>query len=139
MLEKRKADWGIDLVSTDPEALIADPSVDAVIIATPNFTHLPIALAAAKHGKHVMCEKPLGVNKGEVQQMYEAARDAGIVHMTAFTYRFAPSMKYLRHLLKSGAWDRPATSARSGSSTSPRPPGAGVSTRTRRAPATSTT
>ena len=107
LLEKRKADWGIDLVSTDPEVIIADPSVDAVIIATPNFTHLPIALAAAKHGKHIMCEKPLGVNKGEVQQMYEAARDAGIVHMTAFTYRFAPSMKYLRHLLKSGALGSP--------------------------------
>ena len=46
-----------------------------------------------------MCEKPLGVNKGEVREMYEAVRDAGVVHMTAFTYRFAPSMKYLRHLL----------------------------------------
>ena len=47
-----------------------------MIIATPNFTHLPISLAAAKHGKHVMCEKPLGVNKGEVKAMYEAVRDA---------------------------------------------------------------
>ena len=102
LLERRRADWGVPLVSTDYEAICADPSVDAVIIATPNFTHLPIALAAAKHGKHMMCEKPLGVNKGEVMRMYEAARDAGVVHMTAFTYRFAPSMRYLRHLLKSG-------------------------------------
>ena len=54
-----------------------------------------------------MCEKPLGVNKGEVRAMYEAVRDAGVVHMTAFTYRFAPSMKYLRHLLKSGALGTP--------------------------------
>ena len=47
-----------------------------------------------------MCEKPLGLNAGEVRAMYQAARDAGVVHMTAFTYRFAPSMRYLRHLLK---------------------------------------
>ena len=43
----------------------------------------------------------------EVREMYEAARDAGVVHMTAFTYRFAPSMRYLRHLLKSGALGTP--------------------------------
>lgn len=107
LLERRQAEWGIDRTSTDPEAICADPAVDAVIIATPNFTHLPIALAAARHGKHVMCEKPLGINKGEVRAMYEAARDAQVVHMTAFTYRFAPSMRYLRHLLKSGALGTP--------------------------------
>jgi predicted dehydrogenase len=52
-----------------------------------------------------MCEKPLGLSAVEVGAMYKAARDAGVVHMTAFTYRFAPSMRYLRHLLKSGALD----------------------------------
>ena len=90
-----------------PRRFCADPDVDAVIIATPNFTHQPIAVAAARAGKHVMCEKPLGLNAGEVRAMYEAARDAGVVHMTAFTYRFAPSMRYLRHLLKSGALGTP--------------------------------
>ena len=73
------------------------------MIATPNDTHRPIAVAAAKAGKHVMCEKPLGLSATEVREMYEAARDAGVVHMTAFTYRFAPAMRYLRHLVKSGA------------------------------------
>ena len=107
LLEKRKTDWGVAKTSTDPEVICADPSVDAVIIATPNFTHMPIALAAARHGKHIMCEKPLGVNKEEVRLMYEAARDSGVVHMTAFTYRFAPSMRYLRHLLKSGELGTP--------------------------------
>ncbi len=107
LLDRRKAEWGIAATSTNPEEICAHPDVDAVIIATPNFTHKPIALAAAKHGKHIMCEKPLGVNKGEVHEMYVAARDAGVVHMTAFTYRFAPSMRYLRHLLKSGALGQP--------------------------------
>ena len=101
LLEKRRQEWGVP-VTTDYEALCADPGVDAVIIATPNFTHKPIAVAAARAGKHVMCEKPLGLNAGEVRTMYEAARDAGVVHMTAFTYRFAPSMRYLRHLVKRG-------------------------------------
>jgi predicted dehydrogenase len=78
-----------------------------VIIATPNFTHRAIAVAAARAGKHILCEKPLGLNAGEVRSMVEAARDAGVVHMTAFTYRFAPAMRHLRHLLKSGALGTP--------------------------------
>ena len=102
LIEKRRKDWNCDNVTTDYEAVCADPNVDAVIIATPNFTHKPMALAAAKHGKHVMCEKPLGLDAGEVRAMYTACRDAGVVHMTAFTYRFAPSMRYLRHLATSG-------------------------------------
>ena len=106
LLERRRQEWGVP-VTTDYQSLCADPGVDAVIIATPNFTHKPIAVAAARAGKHVMCEKPLGVNAGEVRAMYEAARDAGVVHMTAFTYRFAPSMRYLRHLVKSGALGTP--------------------------------
>jgi predicted dehydrogenase len=102
LLAKRRKDWGVDFVSTDPYAVCRDERVDAVIIATPNFTHCPIAVAAAENGKHVMCEKPLGVSAAEAGRMYRAAETAGVVHMTAFTYRFAPSMKYLRHLLKSG-------------------------------------
>lgn len=102
LLEKRKSEWNVDRATTDPEEVCLDPDIDAVIIATPNFTHRPIAVAAAKAGKHVMCEKPLGLNAGEVRGMYETCRDAGVVHMTAFTYRFAPSMRYLKHLLQSG-------------------------------------
>jgi predicted dehydrogenase len=107
LLERRKKDWDLTRVTTDAEALCADPDIDAVIIATPNYTHRDIAVAAARHGKHVLCEKPLALNAGEVRQMYEAARDNGVVHMTAFTYRFAPSMRYLRHLLKGGSLGTP--------------------------------
>jgi predicted dehydrogenase len=107
LLEKRRAEWNVEHATTDPEALCASDLVDAVVIATPNDTHRPIAVAAARAGKHVMCEKPLGLSALEVREMYEAARDAGVVHMTAFTYRFAPSMRYLRHLVKSGALGTP--------------------------------
>jgi predicted dehydrogenase len=107
LVEKRKHDWHINNVTTDFEALCADPGIDAVIIATPNFTHRAMALAAARAGKHVMCEKPLGLFALEVRDMVDACESAGIVHMTAFTYRFAPSMRYLRHLLKSGSLGTP--------------------------------
>jgi predicted dehydrogenase len=106
LLERRKQEWGV-WTTTDYEKLCAAPDVDAVIIATPNFTHRPIAVAAARGGKHIMCEKPLGLSAADVRAMYEAARNAGAVHMTAFTYRFAPSMRYLRHLVHSGALGAP--------------------------------
>jgi len=102
LLEKRKKDWAVEFVSTDYEEICASPNVDAVVIATPNHTHKPIALCAARHGKHMMAEKPLGLNAQEVREMYIAARDAGVVHMTAFTYRFAPNMRFMKHLAHSG-------------------------------------
>jgi predicted dehydrogenase len=54
-----------------------------------------------------MCEKPLGLNAAEVREMYHAARAAGVVHMTAFTYRFAPAMRYMKHLVATGALGQP--------------------------------
>ncbi|MEZ6065786.1 MAG: Gfo/Idh/MocA family oxidoreductase [Planctomycetaceae bacterium] len=102
LLKQRRKDWGIDRLTTDYREIAADPDVDAVIIATPNFTHKEISLACSAGGKHQMLEKPLALNAADAAEIYRAARDAGIRHMTAFTYRFAPSMRYLRHLLKSG-------------------------------------
>jgi predicted dehydrogenase len=107
LLEKRRTDWAISKTTTDPAAICADPEIDAVVIATPNFTHRPIVLAAARGRKHVMCEKPLGLSASEVREMYEACRDADVAHMTAFTYRFAPSMRYLKHLIGSGSLGTP--------------------------------
>jgi predicted dehydrogenase len=107
ILKKRQVEWNVAEATTDPIAVCGLESVDAVVIATPNDTHRPIAVAAAQAGKHIMCEKPLGLSAHEVGQMYQAARDSGVVHMTAFTYRFAPAMRYLRHLLKSGALGSP--------------------------------
>ena len=103
LMQQRQTDWGPTRCTTDFQELAADPDVDAVIIATPNFTHKEIALACIAAGKHVMCEKPLGLNFAESLEMYQAARDQGVRHMTAFTYRFAPSMRYLKHLVAAGA------------------------------------
>ncbi len=107
LLEKRKADWGINKVTSRYQEIADDPDVDAVVIATPNFTHKEIALACIAGGKHVMCEKPLGLNHADADEMFRAAEEQGVRHMTAFTYRFAPSMRYLRHLVHSGAIGTP--------------------------------
>lgn len=107
LLNQRKSEWGPAFYTTSYEEIAERDDVDAVIIATPNFTHLPITLACAKAGKHIMAEKPLGVTYGEARQMRDAAVAANVRHMTAFTYRFAPSMIYLRHLLKTGALGTP--------------------------------
>ena len=94
---------GISSTWVDPLTLIHEADVDAVIIATPNRVHRDFAIAAARRGRHVLCEKPLALDVGQAEEMLAAAEHAGVRHMTAFTYRFVPAMQYMRHLVKSGA------------------------------------
>jgi hypothetical protein len=77
--------------------VIEDPGVDAVYIPLVNSLHKEWTLLAVAAGKHVLCEKPLALSHAEALEMLRAAEAAGVRHMTAFTYRFAPSMRYLRH------------------------------------------
>jgi predicted dehydrogenase len=107
VLERAKKQTGISTGFIDYNNVLRQADVDAVVIATPNFTHAPIALAAIAAGKHVLCEKPIAMNLAEAKQMLMAAEAAGIVHMTAFTYRFVPAMRYMAHLVKSGVIGRP--------------------------------
>jgi predicted dehydrogenase len=107
LLARRKDEWGLDYTTSDPRRILEDRAIDAVVICTPNHTHAPLTLAALEAGKHVMCEKPLGLNAGQVRGMLAAARAARRVHMTAFTYRFAPAMRYLNHMLRRGELGTP--------------------------------
>src|SRR5882762_904752 len=106
-LERARQQTGIAVTSTRHEDVVKRDDVHAVIIATPNFTHPPIALEAIAHGKHVLCEKPLALNYADAKAMAEAADRAGVRHMTAFTYRFVPAMRYLAHLVKRGDLGEP--------------------------------
>ncbi len=106
-LRQRANEYGVELTFTDYADLLQHPAVDAVVIATPTLFHAPITLAAIAAGKHVLTEKQLGMNYEETRQMYEAAEHAGIRHMTAFTYRFVPAMRYLKHLLGKGSIGMP--------------------------------
>jgi predicted dehydrogenase len=89
------------------EEVIEADDIDAVIVCTPNYVHAPISIAAAAAGKHVLCEKPLAMSFEESVSMLRAAEEAGIRHMTAFTYRFVPAMHYMHHLVRSGAVGQP--------------------------------
>jgi predicted dehydrogenase len=107
VLERARQQTGISVAATDYKEIIKRDDVDAVIIATPNFVHAPITLAAVASKKHVFCEKPIAMNTDEAVEMFNAAEKAGVRHMTAFTYRFVPAMRYMAHLIKSGAIGQP--------------------------------
>jgi predicted dehydrogenase len=106
-LESARQQTGISVGSTDYNDVIRRDDVHAVIIATPNITHPPIAQAAIAQGKHVLCEKPLALNYADAKAMADAADQAGVRHMTAFTYRFVPAMRYLSHVVASGDLGQP--------------------------------
>lgn len=84
------------------EKMIESKEVDLVDICTPNDLHLPVALAAAKAGKHILCEKPMARNLEEAEQMYDAVRKAGVVHMMIFNYRFVPAIALAKGFIDEG-------------------------------------
>lgn len=85
------------------EALIRDPEVDAVYVATPHPMHAEWAIAAAKAGRHVLCEKPMGMTLGETEAMFAAAEAAGVLMAEAFMYRHHPLIQAILDLVGSGA------------------------------------
>lgn len=107
VLERASQQTGITDITTDYRQLTQRDDIDAVIIATPNVTHHDMALAAINAGKHVMCEKPIAMDYAEAREMYDAAERAGVRHMTAFTYRFVPGMRYIKYLIEQGAVGQP--------------------------------
>jgi predicted dehydrogenase/aryl-alcohol dehydrogenase-like predicted oxidoreductase len=85
------------------DALLADPDVDAVYIAVPHPYHAEWAIKAAEAGKHVLCEKPLGLTAHEADAMFHAARRAGTFMGEAFMYRLHPQTARLLELVRDGA------------------------------------
>jgi len=85
------------------EDLLADTEVDAVYIAVIHPLHAKCAVAAAEAGKHILVEKPMGMNAREAAQMIEAARRNDVFLMEAFMYRCHPQMARLAELIRGGA------------------------------------
>jgi predicted dehydrogenase len=101
-LQAFAAQFGWQTTETSWERLVAREDIDVVDICTSNVTHMPIAMAAARAGKHVFCEKPIAMNAGEARQMLDAAREAGVRHMVAFNYRRAPAIMLAKQLIDEG-------------------------------------
>ena len=107
VLQRASQQSGVSACFSDYKEVVARDDVHALIIATPNILHGPIALSAIAAGKHVFCEKPIAMSFAEARQMWQAAERAGVRHMTAFTYRFVPAMRYMAHIVKSGPVGQP--------------------------------
>ena len=99
-------DFGIPNCHPDYESLLADPEVDVVYIATPHPMHLEWATKAAKAGKHVLCEKPIGMNLAEAETIIAAARENDVFLMEAFMYRCSAQTAKIVELIKGGAIGR---------------------------------
>ena len=95
--------WEIPRSYGSYEALLEDGAVDAVYIPLPNSMHREWAIRATEHGKHVLCEKPLGLSHAECEEMGAAAAQAGVHLMEAFMYRFHPQTMGALEILQSGA------------------------------------
>lgn len=96
------ARYGIASVYSGYQQLLADDSLDAVVIMAPDALHGPIALDAFARGLHVLCEKPLATTSSEARQMADAAAETGLVALSYFALRSSPAHQYLRFLVQGG-------------------------------------
>lgn len=101
------AEHGIPNAVTELSALVEDPQIDAVYISTTNELHKAQALAAAKAGKHLLCEKPLAVSLSDAREMVEAAKAAGVVMATNHHLRGAGTHRAMRDAIAAGRIGRP--------------------------------
>jgi predicted dehydrogenase len=95
--------FGFVKSTSDWRSVVEDPEIDIIDIATPNHLHAEIAIAAAAAGKHIISEKPLARNGEEAKTMYDAVKNAGIVHMVAFNYRRTPAVALAKKYIDEGA------------------------------------
>jgi len=100
------ANWGYQSVEGDWQSLVARKDIDVIDIASPNDTHMEIAVAAAKAGKMVLCEKPLGRNATEGKKMADAVEAAGVPNSVWYNYRRVPAVTLLKQLIDEGRLGR---------------------------------
>ncbi len=99
--------WGYASWETDWRRLIERSDIDVVDIATPNNSHHEIALAAARAGKHVLCEKPLAMNLAQAEEMVAAVEQAGVANMVWYNYRRVPAITLAKQVVDEGRIGKP--------------------------------
>jgi predicted dehydrogenase len=99
--------WGYERFETDWTKQVGAADIDVIDICVPNNAHRDIAIAAAKNGKMVLCEKPLAMTTAEAEEMVKAVEEAGVANMVWFNYRRVPSIALARQIIDEGRIGRP--------------------------------
>ena len=94
--------FGFEEASTDWLSVVQRDDIDVVDICTPNNMHAEMAIAAAKAGKHILCEKPLSNTLEDAERMATAVRESGVISMAAFNYRRTPAIALAKKLISEG-------------------------------------
>jgi predicted dehydrogenase len=102
LAEEKAAALGIGKAYESYEAMLADPDIDVIHLATPNYLHYPHAKAALEAGKHVVCEKPLATDSQQSTDLVRLAAETGLVNVVNFNIRFYPMVQQARSMVKSG-------------------------------------
>ena len=102
LAEEARQRFGFEEASSDWKDTIARDDIDVVDICTPNNVHAEIAIAAAKAGKHIICEKPLARTVEEARAMTKAVKEAGVTNMVAFNYRRTPAVALAKRFIDEG-------------------------------------
>jgi predicted dehydrogenase len=108
LIEQRMQEFAKELPEpvrfyTDYQKMCLDPEIDAVVVCPPNQWHVPIALEAVKHGKHVLVTKPLADSVAAARELVEVAETTGLVNMMSLSTRFSNEVRYLGQLCQQGA------------------------------------
>ena len=98
--------WGWQEAETSWERVVERDDVDLIDISSPTNTHKDVAIAAARAGKHILCEKPMALNAAEAREMYEAAKSAGVTHAVGFNYRRVPAVRLAKRMIEEGRLGR---------------------------------
>lgn len=94
--------FGFERFTTDWRDVVNDPDVQAINVTGPNGMHLEATRAIAAAGKHILCEKPVGRFPEDTLQSYQAAKEAGVMTLVGYNYRWAPLVQYARQLIEAG-------------------------------------
>ena len=101
-VKKAATQLGWDKAETDWRRVVEDPQIDIIDICTPNDTHCEIAVAAARAGKAILCEKPLARNAAEAETMVRAVKKARVVNMICHNYRRIPAIAFAKQMIERG-------------------------------------
>ena len=102
LAEDARERFGFARAARNWREVVESPEIDIVDIVTPNDSHAEIAIAAARAGKHIICEKPLARTAEEAKTMWDAVRGTKSIHMVAFNYRHTPAVALARKMIEEG-------------------------------------